>query len=258
MYRFFLETENIIDDRVRIIGDDAHHIIRSLRLETGEKIIGCDSKGTDYIVELLTFSSSEIIGKIIQCERSKGEPEINVTLLQGIPKSDKMDLIVQKSTELGVTRIIPIETQRTIVKLTQEKSKRRLIRWQRIALEAAKQSGRGKIPVMGPILSWTAVLDYLKEDVFDLILLPWEGEQELSLKKVLKSFVIEQKKKPENVIYLIGPEGGFAREEVDQLIQLGAMPVTLGSRILRTETAGFTALTLLMYEFDEMEGSDHR
>ena len=258
MYRFFIEPENIIDDGVTISGDDAHHIIRSLRLKTSDKIIVCDSQGTDYIVELMTFSSSEIFGKIIQREKSKGEPAINVTLLQGIPKSDKMDLIVQKSTELGVAQIIPIETKRTVVKLNQEKSKRRLTRWQRIASEAAKQSDRGKIPTLGPVLSWLDVLEYLKEEVIDLILLPWEEEQEFSIKKVLRSYITEKEKKPEKIVYLIGPEGGFSNDEVDQLIQIGALPVTLGPRILRTETAGFVTLTALMFEFDEMEGSDLR
>ncbi|AZR73170.1 hypothetical protein BBF96_07090 [Anoxybacter fermentans] len=254
MHRFFVKPENIIRDKeVIITGDDVQHITRSLRLKSGDQMIACDGKGTDYLVELIDLNQKEITCRIIESRKSRGEPDIEVTLFQGLPKSDKMDLITQKCTELGIRRIIPVETGRTIVKLNDKKAKRRVERWQKIAYEAAKQSQRGKIPSIGPILNLNEALEMIKKEKYDLFLVPWEEARGNSIRQVLKNWNVDKKAGLKRIAYMIGPEGGLEEKEVQTLIDLGAQPVTLGPRILRTETAGFVVLTVLMYEFLEME-----
>ncbi len=255
MYRFFVEPKNIIDgEKVLIVGSDVQHITRSLRLKSEDQVTICDGQGIDYLVKLEELSSDEVTCEIINSYPSYSEPKIQVTLFQGLPKSDKMDLIIQKSTELGIHQIIPIETSRTIVKFNEKKANNRIIRWQKIAESAAKQSNRGKIPQIGNILRWKEFINILKEEKYDLIFVPWENAEDKSLRKLLRQ--VDGKKTFHKIAYFIGPEGGISDEEIETLIALGVKPVTLGSRILRTETAGFVALTVLMYEFLEMEGGD--
>lgn len=253
MYRFFVNEENILDDgQILITGDDVRHITRSLRLEPGNEVMVSDGQGTDYLVELIEFSLDQVTCKVLEKVRSKGEPAIEVTLFQGLPKGDKLDLITQKCTEIGIRQILPVETSRTIVKLNDKKAERRLERWQKIAEEAAKQSDRGQIPTIGPILSWKEALKQIKGAGYDLVLVPWERAKDQSVRQV----VLREKADREirQIAYVVGPEGGLSQEEVQALLEAGAQPVTLGPRILRTETAGFVLLTVLMYEFLQMEG----
>jgi 16S rRNA (uracil1498-N3)-methyltransferase len=211
----------------------------------------------DYLVKLQEFTLGEVVAEILTAEPSRGEPTIEVTLFQGLPKSDKFELIVQKCTELGIHRIVPVETSRSIVKLNDKKADRRVERWQKIAEEAAKQSARGRIPVVGNVVSWKELISTLQKEPFALFIVPWEEAKEISIRQVLQS-VRTGDSAPKRIAYMIGPEGGLSPEEVQALITLGARPVTLGPRILRTETAGFTVLTVLMYEFLQMEGCDRR
>lgn len=253
MYRFFINEENIFDDgQILIIGDDVRHITRSLRLEPGDEVMVSDGQGTDYRVELTEFSLEQVTCKVLERTRSKGEPAIEVTLFQGLPKGDKLDLITQKCTEIGIHQIIPVETSRTIVKLNDKKAERRLERWQKIAEEAAKQSDRGQIPTLGPILSWKEAVKQIKDAGYDLVLVPWEEAKDQSVRQVVQKEREDQT--VQRIAYVVGPEGGLSQEEIHALIKAGAHPVTLGPRILRTETAGFVLLTILMYEFLQMEG----
>lgn len=256
MFRYFVQPEEISDQQVRIVGEDVLHIRKSLRLKPGDQVIICDNQGKDYLVELVELDDLEVIGSILETYPSRGEPEIQVTLLQGLPKGDKMDLIVQKSTELGIQQIIPVTTKRTIVKLNPDKAQRRVARWQKIAREASKQADRGQIPLIHSILSWQKTLEFVQSQKFDLLILPWEDAGRFSLHDLFQESQSDQR--PKKIAYLIGPEGGLASEEIADLEELGGKSVNLGPRILRTETAGFVVLTILMYEFMQMEGCGHR
>lgn len=246
MHRFFISRENIFKDGITIEGEDVQHISRVLRLKEGDKIVLCDQHGTDYNVTIESMSKNSIRTTIIDKEPSKGEPSIDVVLYQGVPKAAKMELIIQKCTEMGITRIVPVMTARTVVKLESEKDEaKKVARWAKIAEEASKQSKRGIVPVIEMPMTLEKALEDSKK--LDLKLIPYELEKENSVKAALQS------KKAQRVGFFIGPEGGFDTAEIDKAKQYGVIPVTLGSRIMRTETAGFAILTSIMYEYDQMQ-----
>lgn len=246
MHRFFIKRENIYKGGITIEGDDCQHIKRVLRLEHGDKIVLCDGDGTDYLVSIDSMNKHSIRTVILDEEESKGEASINVVLYQGVPKSTKMDLIIQKCTEMGIVRVVPVMTARTVVKLESEKDERRKVeRWAKIAEEAAKQSHRGRIPVVDMPMTLDQALEDSKK--LDTAVIPYELEGAISLKDVL------QGKNAENIGFFIGPEGGFETCEVEKAEKAGVIPVTLGKRILRTETAGFAVLTGIMYQYDQMK-----
>ena len=246
MHRFFIKKENILNDRISIEGDDVQHIRKVLRLEPGDRIVLCDSEGTDYLTVIERIDKNYVEITIIDKEASKGEPDIDVVLYQGIPKSNKMDIIIQKCTEMGIRRIVPVNTVRTVVKLETQKDERKKIeRWARIAEEAAKQSGRGRVPdVDMPMTMEQAVVDSRR---YDIALIPYEMESTVTLKNTL------EKGKADSIGFFIGPEGGFEAEEVEKAKASGVIPVTLGKRILRTETAGIVVLASIMYHYNQME-----
>ncbi|MDZ7672088.1 MAG: RsmE family RNA methyltransferase [Halanaerobiales bacterium] len=256
MHRFFVKSNYVNNNVVEIRGNDFNHISNSLRLKPEDKIIITIGDGYDYIVELKEFTDKAVFGNIIDKSINKSEPKIKVDLAQAIPKNRNIELVIQKGTEMGVNNIIPLDTERTIVKLTPSKEKRRLKRWQKIAQEAAKQSQRGKIPEIKDLFS---VNDNNKLQTlfskYDLILVLYAGKANKSMKNILKKYKDEKLKK---ILILIGPEGGFSSEEIELFknndLNNNVEIVTLGTRILRTETAGLTALTSVMYEFDELGG----
>jgi len=249
MHRFFVKKENIFKDGITIEGEDVQHISRVLRLKEGDEITLCDQHGTDYHVTIEYITKNSIRTTIIDKEPSKGEPSIEVVLYQGIPKSTKMDLIIQKCTEMGITRVVPVVTARTIVKLESEKDEaKKVARWTKIAEEAAKQSKRGIVPQIEMPMNLDQALKDSKS--LDLVLIPYELEVETSVKAALHG------KTPKGVGFFVGPEGGFDTFEIDKAKQSNLVPVTLGNRIMRTETAGFAMLTCIMYEYDEMKRSE--
>jgi len=245
MHRFFIKKEDIFEGTIIVSGEDVQHIARVLRLQNGDRIILCDGEGTDYLTAILSMDKHSIRTNIIDKEASKSEPDIDAVLYQGIPKSTKMDIIIQKCTELGVKRIVPVYTARTIVKFESEKDeKKKVERWAKISEEAAKQSGRGIIPgISMPMTLKEAVRDAAK---LDKVIVPYELEGSVSIKKELS------KSKVGSIGFFIGPEGGFESSEIGKAEEIGAVPVTLGSRILRTETAGVVVLASIMYEYDQM------
>jgi len=249
MHHFFIEPENIVDEQIRITGSDVRHITKALRLQPGDKISVADGRGQKYIIKLVETSEEVVIGEIQDEFIAQVEPEVKVTLLQGLPKSKKMDLIVQKCTELGIDQVIPMETKRSVVKLKPSKAKRRQKRWQKIAEEAAKQSGRAMIPKIGELKDFADLEEVIAD--YDLVLIPWEDEDSDGLKNKLQNLDLN----PEKILLVIGPEGGFASEEVDKAKELGAKSVTLGPRILRTETAGLAALSMILYEAGDLGGA---
>ncbi|MDP4179846.1 MAG: 16S rRNA (uracil(1498)-N(3))-methyltransferase [Bacillota bacterium] len=245
MLRFFVKLENISSEKILITDEDFNHIKNVLRLRKGDSFVVCDGNCTDYNVVLEDYSPNSAIAKIIESNINTNEPDIEVTLFQGIPKSDKMDLIIQKSIELGVKRIVPVLTEHTVVKLNSEKDvNNKLTRWQRIAYEAAKQCNRGIIPQIETPVAFKDAIVLSKE--YDLSLIPYEKEEG----NKLKSYLVGTNAK--NVSIIIGPEGGFSSNEVQFALQGDVIPVTLGPRILRTETAGFVALSIVMYELGDV------
>lgn len=252
MNRFFVKEEQMEDKVVKIEGQDYKHISRSLRLQPGDKIIVCTGDGFDYLVELKKFYNNEdlVIGRILSEEKNMNEPNINITLAQSIPKNRNMELVAEKATELGVHTIIPLSTQRTVVKLKEDKKEKRIQRWQRIVEEAAKQSQRGIIPQIKDLYSIEDIPD-IAED-YDLILIFWTNEDNININKIFSKFFIE-KDKLSNILVLIGPEGGFTYQEVELVTDIdNSYSVSLGPRILRTETAGLAVLSVILYEIGEL------
>jgi 16S rRNA (uracil1498-N3)-methyltransferase len=249
MHRFFIKQEDIYNDGITIEGEDVQHISKVLRLKEGDKIVLCDQTGTDYNVAIESISKNTVKTTIIDKVPSKGEPTIEVVLYQGIPKSTKMDLIIQKCTEMGITRVVPVFTTRTIVKLESEKDEaKKVLRWTKIAEEAAKQSARGIVPHIDmPMNLEQALMDSRK---LDIVLMPYELEKDMSVKAALQGKIAK------SVGFFIGPEGGFNAPEIVRAKQNNVIPVSLGSRIMRTETAGFAMLTCIMYEYDQMKTND--
>jgi len=245
MPRFFVNSEAIENENIIISGEDFNHIKNVLRLRQGESLVISDGNCTDYDVVIDSYTSSSVVARIIGKNKNDNESEIDITLFQGVPKSDKMDMIIQKSVELGVKRIVPVLTERTVVKINNEKdSKNKVARWQRIAQEASKQCNRGILPAVdNPVTFYEAVAKYKKAD---LSLIPYEKECGNRLKTILKS------NNAKTISIMIGPEGGFSEAEVELASENGFLPVTLGPRILRTETAGLSALSIIMYELGDI------
>lgn len=245
MHRFFISIDNIKKGTIDITGEDVSHISRVLRLKAGDEMVLCDGQGVDYHVVIEDIGKYAVKTRILGRKSSLGEPGINVIILQGIPKGTKMDLIIQKCTEIGVNRIIPVLNARTVVKLSDEKDeKKKTQRWQRIAEEAAKQSGRGIIPKIEMPRTFKEALEEAAD--LDICLIPYELEKGHTLKESIHGKAFK------NIGIFIGPEGGYEDFEINSALDKGVIPVTLGPRILRTETAGFAALSCIMYEFDEM------
>ncbi|MDI3536337.1 MAG: rRNA (uracil1498-N3)-methyltransferase [Eubacteriaceae bacterium] len=239
MHRFFVDISQIHDENLTITGEDFKHLTRVLRLKINDQIEVCDGQGWDYQVVIQSFTDKEMIGKILGKSASEGEnADFEITLFQGIPKGSKMETIVQKNVELGVMAIVPFASKRAVSEI-EKKEDKKIERWQRIAYEAAKQSKRGIIPKVLPLLKVKGVCEKLAD--FDLVLLAYEDEEESSLKKVLANFIwpIGEKLR---IAVIIGPEGGFDPEEVALLTASGAKSVSLGKRILRTETAGMLVI----------------
>ncbi|MBO6159221.1 MAG: 16S rRNA (uracil(1498)-N(3))-methyltransferase [Firmicutes bacterium] len=249
MPKFFVTREDIQGNYI-LIRKDTHHILHVLRKSKGDLLELCDGKNTDYLCEIIEVSRNEdqLICKILKRMASSAEAALKVFLYQALPKGDKMELILQKGTEIGVYGFIPFNSQRCIVHLDPKRSSQKVERWNKICVSGAKQSGRGNIPaVSDPMNFKDAVNKAVKET--DLVLVCYENEQTVSLKTALTGYG----EKPSSVSIFIGPEGGFDTNEIDYLTAQGVRSVSLGPRILRTETAGMVASAMVLYHFDEME-----
>ncbi|WP_084061918.1 16S rRNA (uracil(1498)-N(3))-methyltransferase [Desulfofundulus thermosubterraneus] len=243
---FFVSPEQIAGERVTITGPDVVHISRVLRLGSRDVITVMDGQGRGYRVRLAVITGTAVEGVILEQFVPGGEAPLKVTLVQGLSKGDKMDIIIQKSTELGVSCVVPLACRRSVVRLTSDKARERQQRWQRIALEAAKQSRRAIVPRVTGVMDLPAALNLITPGA--LALMPWEEERELSLKAALKGRSCGE------VFVFIGPEGGFEADEVAMARERGVFSVSLGPRILRTETAGLATLTMVLYELGDLGG----
>lgn len=251
MHRFFVEKEQIKGENVIITGSELKHISHALRLEPGDRIIIVpreNEQNIEYEVELKEFSREEITAEIREKRQVSNEPPVNIHLAQAIPKNKNMELVAEKTTELGVKKIIPLTTERTVVKLSEKKAQKRVARWQRIVTAAAKQSQRGILPQIAELQDLQEVEKITGK--YDLVLFFWTGEQKKSLHYVLQDIRNNKQNNVENILVLIGPEGGFSPREAELFTgNDNVYPVSLGPRILRTETAGLTVISILMYEF---------
>lgn len=213
-------------------------------MKIGEKVQISDQSGKNYSCELEAFEAEKVRFQILEERESENELPSRIYLFQGLPKSDKMEWIVQKAVELGVYEVIPVATHRAVVKLDEKKAVKKIARWNAIAEGAAKQSGRDVIPCVKEVMSLENALSYAAS--LDLILMPYEDAE--GMEKTRR--VIGQIKTGQSIGIFIGPEGGFEETEVQKAQKSGAVPVTLGKRILRTETAGLTVLSILMYHLE--------
>jgi 16S rRNA (uracil1498-N3)-methyltransferase len=242
--RFFVSADSVRDGTFVITGSDARHIASVLRMSEGDRLSLVMGDGRECIGVIVSASPSEVRGEIVSYAPSEGEPAVKITIIQCIPKGDKMDLIVQKCVEIGVTSIIPAMSERSVVKLQPDRAERRVERWRRIAEEASKQSGRSAIPSVSNVVSFADAVSSSFGD--SLRLIPFELEREHSLKAEL------ERTRPAQVVFCIGPEGGLTLDEVSLAQSYGFVPITLGRRILRTETAGLVVAACILYQMDEL------
>lgn len=248
MPKFFVTNQSIQNNEIVIVGNDVNHIKNVLRKKKGDQITICNSDlSTDYLCEIVKWEEETIKCKIIEKLATNSESNIKVTILQGLPKADKMELVIQKAVELGAYDITPVEMRRCVVRLNEKDKTKKLQRWQKIAEVAAKQSGRNRIPSINEIKSIQNICNLCQE--YDIVIVAYENEKENKLKQELEKL---KKKQIQNlkIAILIGPEGGIDNSEIELLKENGAKIVTLGNRILRTETVALNVLSIIMYEFE--------
>ncbi len=245
MPRFFIKQQQIDKNKISIIGEDAHHIARSLRMAVGEKITACDGEGMEYECKISSFSGdTRVECEIVSESRSAAEPPMRITLFAALTKGDKLETVIQKAVECGASRIVPFESERCVVRSKSDSEQRKTERRRKIALEAAKQCGRGIIPEVLPTVSFCQMLEYAEE--CGVVLLCYEGEGTEPLGRVLERELCGEVLP--DVAIIVGSEGGFERSEVEMAVQRGFFSVGLGSRILRAETAPIFAISCVVFK----------
>lgn len=250
MPKFFVNSEQIKDNTIKVLGQDVNHIKKVLRAEIDEEINICNYQtGENFLCKIEQIQEKKIECKVIKKIEENVETNIKVTIFQGLPKSDKMEYIIQKSVELGIYNIIPVEMKRCVVKLDEKDKIKKINRWQKISEVAAKQCGRDLIPKIEDVINISKVCDLIKN--YDIVFVAYENEEENLLKQELTK--IKQKFSKQQGIKIgivIGPEGGLELEDVRQMKENGAKIITLGKRILRTETVSLNVLSIIMYELE--------
>lgn len=245
MQHFFVEPSQITGNQIRIIGDDVNHIRNVLRMKTGEVIsVSNGMDGNEYRCEIERITTEEISCKLMFIKEDGIELPGKVYLFQGLPKADKMELIIQKAVELGVYAVIPVATKRSVVKLDEKKAKNKIARWQAISESAAKQSKRAMVPKVMDVMTFHEAIEFASK--MDAKVIPYEMAEGM---KATKEW-LEASVNAEEIAVFIGPEGGFDETEIQKAVEQKICPISLGKRILRTETAGMTALSILMYHLE--------
>ncbi len=256
MPKFFVGNNQIINDTIYIKDKDVNHIKKVLRKNIEDEITICnENTKQDYLCKITNIEENEITCKILKELETNAESNIEVSIFQGLPKADKMELIIQKSVELGVHDITPIEMKRCVVKLKEKDKTKKIERWQKISEVAAKQCGRNYIPKINNIENLKEISEKIKD--YDAVLVAYEEEKENTLKNELKLLKKDNQEKNDNannekikIAVIIGPEGGIDKEEINALEKNGAKIITLGKRILRTETVALNVLSIIMYELE--------
>lgn len=247
MPRFYVEDSQDAQTGITITGEDVNHIKNVLRLSMGDAITVCDGAGKEYECEIAEISKEYVYATIVDINQNAAELPCKITLFQGMPKSDKMEFIIQKAVELGAAQIVPVMMKRTVVKLEDKKKDKKRERYQMIAESAAKQSGRGIIPEVAGFMTFREALQYAES--FDFLLVPYESADGIAYAQEMITQAANLADGASIGIF-IGPEGGFAKEEIDAAKDAGAKIITLGNRILRTETAGLAVLSILMFQME--------
>lgn len=246
MFRFYITDEQVSDNEITIWGSDVNHIRNVLRLEKGDWVVACNGAGKDYVSRIAAMDKENVTLEVEKVQDTGTELPTRVTLFQGIPKKEKMEFIIQKAVELGVYEIVPVMMKRCVVKLGDaKKSQKKRERWQAIAESAAKQCDRGIIPVVHEPVNMGEAIELAKELSYNVI--PYELQDGIDKSREVVAHACTQ----ESVGIFIGPEGGFEEKEVEQAIANGMEPITLGKRILRTETAGMALLSIMMFQMQE-------
>ena len=247
MQKFFVEENQIENDKIVIIGEDVKHISSVLRMQKGEQIlIGSKETLETYLTEIEQIEKEKVVAKIIEKLDTQIESNVEIDLYQGLPKADKMELIIQKTTEIGISKVTPVDMVRCIVKLDEKDTKKKIERWQKVAEGAAKQSKRSKIPEIKNKIKIKDLEDIIGQ--YDAFIVAYEEENEVTLKQELKKLKEQEKYK---IGILVGPEGGITKEEIEKLTSYNAKVVTLGKRILRTETAPIVLTSNIIYELEK-------
>lgn len=244
MQRYFIAQEQKMGTAIRIIGEDVHHIKNVMRKKPGDQIICCAGQGVDYLAEIQSLDRDEVLAQIVAEMPSKGEPRTKVLLAQSLPKGDKLEWILQKGTELGASAFLPFTSERSIVKLDARKSAKKQERWNRIVKEAAEQAHRGAVPEVKAPMSWQELLQEITKRECAWIAYEKGG---LPLADAIASATDE-------ILLIVGPEGGFTAAEIHEAKEAGALPISLGSRILRTETAPLMALSCILFARQDLGG----
>lgn len=245
MHHFFVEPSQIQDKRILITGDDYNHIKNVLRMKPGEEIaVSNGVDGREYRCGIDEYTEREVVCTLRFVKEADVELPARICLFQGLPKADKMEFVIQKAVELGACEIVPVAAVRCVVKLDDRKAAARVNRWRGIAAAAAKQSRRGIIPAVRDVMDMRAAIEYARG--MDVKLIPYELAEDMSRTKKL----VEAVGRGQSVAVFIGPEGGFEESEIEAALAAGIEPVTLGRRILRTETAGLAVLSWLMYQLE--------
>lgn len=254
MQRYFIDPQQFGESEVTISGDDAHHIIRVLRSELGDECIVSDGQSREALVRLTSLEKDRVSAEIIERRPMSGEPEVEVWIAQSLPKGDKMELVIQKGTEIGASRFLPFVSERTIVQLEPKKEAKRVERWQKIAKEAAEQAHRSLVPVIETPLTWKELLK--RVELVDAAWICYEKESGQELRAAIRKALQGKPAvdRPLRLLLMVGPEGGFTEQEVAAAEAAGSQSISLGRRILRTETAAMVGLTCILYEAGEMGG----
>ncbi|GIP35849.1 16S rRNA (uracil(1498)-N(3))-methyltransferase [Paenibacillus sp. J2TS4] len=254
MQRYFIHPDRFTDDSVDITGEDAHHLVRVMRAAIGDQVICCDGIRREWIVRISSIEDGLVRAELVEPLGRSSEPGVRITIAQSLPKGDKMELVIQKGTEIGAASFLPFVSERTIVQYDGKKEAKRLERWSKIAKEAAEQAHRSRVPELASPASWKQLLTLVREA--DLALFCYEKEETRQLRPLIRDKLAEARSsgQPPRVVVIIGPEGGFTEREALEAEAAGCVPVSLGRRILRTETAAMVALTCILYEHGEMGG----
>ena len=247
MYHFFVDPGQIGPTDIAITGSDVTHIRNVLRMQPGEQITVSSGEGEkEYRCEIRALSEEEVTAHIMWVEETGAELPSRISLFQGLPKADKMELVIQKAVELGAYELVPMATRRAVVKLDAKKGAKKVERWNTIAASAAKQSGRGIVPEVTSVKTYKEALEMAKD--LDVVLVPYECAEGIDHTKKL----IQSIKPGQSVGIFIGPEGGFDPDEIALACEMGGQVITLGKRILRTETAGLALLSVLMFQLEQV------
>ena len=247
MYKFFVTNDAIGSDIVTITGDDVNHIKNVLRMQKGEVFYVSTGDDREYECTLESLADSYVTARIIDVHGSNRELPVKITLFQALPKGDKMETIIQKAVELGAYAVVPVASKRAVVKLDEKKKKKKIERWNAISLAAAKQSKRNVIPKVQEVVTFAQAMEMMQQ--YDKAIIPYENARGMAHARE----TILAMKNTQQIAVFIGPEGGFAEEEIQQAMDHNVEPITLGNRILRTETAAMTVLSVLMFALEQEE-----